>query len=67
MNNERTRAWRRFRNYVNRNNGMGSDKPHKSIKNWKDLGLRSQKNSRARQLGFEYPRKRLDIEMEGYE
>lgn len=67
MSNERTRAWRRFKGYVNKSNGMGSDKIYKSIKNWKELGSRSQKILRAKQLGFEYPRRKLDIKSDIYD
>ena len=64
MNIKRTRAWRRFKNHVHRNKGMGSNELWKPIKNWKDLGTRSQKILRAKQLGFEYPKKKIDLEVE---
>ena len=62
MNIERTRSWRRFKNYVNRNKGMGSDKVWKPVKNWKNVGSRSQKILRAKQLGFEYPKRKIELE-----
>lgn len=61
MNNERTRAWRRYTNYIKKNKGMGSDKLYQPIKNWKHLGTRKQKLLRAKQLGFEYPRIAIQI------
>ncbi len=57
MANERGRAWRRFYDRVKNGNGMGTDELWKPEKNWKMLYLRSEKLSRARQLGFDYPRK----------
>ena len=67
MNIERTRAWRRFKNQAYRNKGMGSNELWKPIKNWKYLGTRSQKVLRARRLGFEYPKKKIDLEVEADE
>lgn len=67
MSVERSRAWRRFKNRINRGRGMGADEVWKPEKNWKHLYLRKEKLARARQLGIEYPRKRgrqlLDKEM----
>lgn len=60
MNNERTRAWRRFKNKLNKSNGMGCDKMFKPEKKWKLVYLRSEKLSRAKQLGFEYPRRKIE-------
>ncbi len=66
MSDERNRAWRRFKNRVNRGNGMGAEDRWKPEKNCKMLYLRSEKLVRAKQLGFEYPRmnarKIIDIE-----
>jgi len=61
MNNERTRAWRRFKNKLNKSNGMGCDEIFKPEKKWKLVYLRSEKLSRAKQLGFEYPRRKIDV------
>ncbi|MDE1464834.1 hypothetical protein [Spartinivicinus poritis] len=67
MNELRNRAWRRFKNRINSGRGIGTDDCWKPEKNWKMVYLRSEKLSRARQLGFEYPRKDirqlLDIEL----
>jgi hypothetical protein len=57
MKNERNRAWRRFKNKVNLGNGQGSQKQWKPEKKWKMVYIRTEKLSRAKQLGFEYPRK----------
>lgn len=54
---QRSRAWRRFVNELNRGKGMGSKEIWKPEKNWKMLYMRSEKLSRAKQLCFEYPRK----------
>ncbi len=56
MFHTRDRAWRRFKNHVNHNKGMGSKDLWKPEKNWKMVYLRSEKLSRAKQLGFPYPR-----------
>ncbi|WP_020558577.1 hypothetical protein [Thiofilum flexile] len=67
MSNERDRAWRRFKNWVNNGRGMGTEERWKPEKNWKMLYVRSEKQARAKQLGFEYPRKSsrqlLDLEL----
>lgn len=60
MNNKRTRAWRRFKNNFKKNNGMGSGEEFKPEKKWKMVYLRSEKLSRAKQLGFEYPRRKIE-------
>lgn len=54
---QRGRAWRRFVSKINNGKGMGSDEKWKPEKKWKMLYLRSEKLSRAKKLGFEYPRK----------
>ena len=54
---QRSRAWRRFVNELNRGKGMGAKKNWKPEKNWKMLYTRSVKIFRAKQLCFEYPRK----------
>jgi len=59
MSNERTRAWRRFEDWVNKSKGMGTEEKWKPEKKWKMVYLRSEKLSRAKQLGFEYPRKNI--------
>ncbi len=69
MKNERSRAWRRFCDRVKNGKGMGTEDQWKPEKNWKMLYLRSEKLSRAKQLGFDYPRKNshqlLDSEDDG--
>ncbi len=60
MNNQRSRSWRRFKNKINSNKGMGCREAFKPEKKWKMVYLRSEKLSRAMQLGFEYPRVKLD-------
>jgi hypothetical protein len=57
VTNERSRAWRRFYNRVNKGKGMGTEDRWKPEKNWKLVYLRSEKLSRAKQLGFDYPKK----------
>lgn len=57
MSNERTRAWRRFKSSINQGNGMGSNHLWKPEKKWKMMYLRSEKLARAKQLGFDYPRR----------
>ena len=57
MNDERNRAWRRFKTKVNRGRGKGSDEICKPEKKWNMMYLRKNKLARARQLGFDYPRK----------
>ncbi|WP_063370638.1 hypothetical protein [Pseudoalteromonas luteoviolacea] len=59
MSGNRTRSWRRFKNFINRSKGMGTEKDWRPEKNWKMVYLRSAKLARAKQLGFEYPRKNL--------
>jgi len=39
---------------------MGCDKMFKPEKKWKLVYLRSEKLSRAKQLGFEYPRRKIE-------
>ena len=60
MKNERSRSWRRFKNRIKSNRGMGYREVFKPEKKWKMVYLRSEKLSRAKQLGFEYPRVKLD-------
>jgi hypothetical protein len=57
VTNERSRAWRRFYNRVNKGKGMGTEDRWKPEKNWKMVYLRSEKLSRSKQLGFDYPKK----------
>jgi hypothetical protein len=57
VTNERSRAWRRFYSRVNKGKGMGTKDRWKPEKNWKMVYLRSEKLSRAKQLGFDYPKK----------
>lgn len=59
MSENRNRAWRRFKDYVNNRNGMGSGTYDKPEKKWKFLYTRKSKLARAKQLGFEYPRKNV--------
>jgi hypothetical protein len=59
MTNIRDRAWRRFKSKVNKKRGMSSKEKWKPEKKWKLVYLRSAKLSRAKQLGFEYPRKNI--------
>mgnify|MGYP000055551893 CR=1 FL=1 len=61
MNIERNRCWRRFKNKINRSKGMGCDELFKPEKKWKMVYTRSEKLSRAKQLGFEYPRKKIEV------
>ena len=61
MKIERNRAWRRFKSNMNNGKGMGSLQEWKSEKNWKHVYTRSSKLARAKQLGFEYPRKSLMV------
>ena len=56
MSKNRNRAWRRFKDYVNKGKGMGSGTYYKPEKKWKFLYTRKSKVARAKQLGFEYPR-----------
>ena len=68
-NQERTRAWRRHKNRVNKQRDMSHvGEMFKLEKNWKFLYFRSVKLKRAKQLGFEYPRinSRQLLEQEGY-
>lgn len=62
----RDRAWRRFQ-YYNKGNDSFIDNIDKPEKNWKLLGIRSCKRQRAKQLGFEYPRKNCPIRQLSYE
>lgn len=57
MSIKRNRAWRRFKNTVNNGNGMGTFDRLKPEKNWKLMYTRRCKMARAKQLGFDYPRK----------
>ncbi len=57
MSENRNRAWRRFKNDVNQRKGMGSEWRYKPEKKWKLIYMRRCKVARAKQLGFEYPRK----------
>lgn len=62
-------AWRRYQNHIHRHKGMGCEAFYKPEKNWKHLYFRSNKLSRAKQLGFDYPRKSVrqlldDIEID---
>lgn len=57
MKNQRGRGWRRAKTRQHNGKGMGGKRWFKPEKNWKHLYLRSVKIARARQLGFEYPRK----------
>jgi len=57
MSGKRSRAWRRFKSKLNESKGMGSEDKWKPEKKWKLVYLRSEKLARAKQLGFEYPRK----------
>lgn len=52
---KRSRAWRRFKDNINK--GMGTEDDWKPEKKWKMVYLRSEKLIRAKQLGFDYPRK----------
>lgn len=54
---KRGRAWRCYQKYLHNGEGMGSNKISKPEKNWKLMYFRSAKLARAKQLGFEYPRK----------
>jgi len=61
MSKERVRAWIRFKSHIKLGKGQGSgscniEKPEKK---WKMMYCRSNKLARAKQLGFEYPRKKL--------
>lgn len=58
MKNKRGRAWRRRKDRQHSGNGMGClDVEWKGTKKWGHMYMRFFKISRARQLGFEYPRK----------
>ncbi len=59
MSEERSRAWRRDKDRVNARKGQGSsvESAWKPEKKWGHLYLRSEKVKRAKQLGFDYPRK----------
>lgn len=55
MKNQRNRAWRRLQAYAHNGSGMGTCELWKPEKKWKHMYLRSEKLSRAKQLGFDYP------------
>ncbi|MCP5161221.1 MAG: hypothetical protein H6999_12640 [Hahellaceae bacterium] len=55
MSANRSRAWRRFKDRVNKGKGMGSDALFKPEKKWKLMFFRKSKLARAKQLGFDYP------------
>ena len=57
MTTQRSRAWRRFKNNINKGKGMGTEDNWKPEKKWEMVYLRSEKLIRAKQLGFDYPRK----------
>ena len=57
MINDRNRSWRRYQFCLKKGRGMGSGERFKPVKKWKHMYLRSEKLNRARQLGFDYPRK----------
>jgi hypothetical protein len=59
MKQVRNRAWRRFNNYNKIGKGQASNKIIKPEKKWKMMYTRSEKLVRAKQFGFEYPRKKL--------
>lgn len=68
MDNERSRAWRRFVSRVKaRKTSNARPKTWKPEKNWKMVYTRAEKQIRARQLGFDYPvksvRQKLDAEL----
>ena len=67
MSENRNRAWRRFKDRVNKGKGMGSDQLDKPEKKWKLMYFRKNKLVRAKQLGFDYPvksqRQLLDQEL----
>jgi hypothetical protein len=58
MIDDRGRAWRRFRDRINKGREMESEKPCKPEKRWKYLYTRKTKLARAKKLGFDYPKKR---------
>lgn len=66
MSINRDRAWRRFQQY-NKGNKSYIENIWKPEKNWKMLYTRSVKIQRARQLGFEYPRKTFNQILANYE
>lgn len=56
----RSRSWRRFQAIKSKRKSQTIGKFYqfsKPEKNWKLLGSRASKLGRAKQLGFEYPRK----------
>ena len=57
MSEERSKSWRRFKAKLNSRKGMGTEEVFKPEKKWKLMYLREEKLARARQLGFNYPRK----------
>jgi hypothetical protein len=67
MSENRNRAWRRFKDRVNKGKGMGSDELYKPEKKWKLMYFRKNKLARAKQLGLDYPikskRQLLDQEL----
>lgn len=54
MSENRNRAWKRFKDRVNKGKGMGSDELYKPEKKWKLMYFRKNKLARAKQLGFDY-------------
>ena len=57
MTSSRDRGWRRAKKRQNKGKEMGGKKLDKPQKNWKLLVLRSEKVARAKQLGFDYPKR----------
>jgi hypothetical protein len=56
MHNERSRAWRRFKEKMkSKKGGQSQDTKEKPEKNWKLMYIRSEKLIRAKQLGIDYP------------
>lgn len=51
------KSWRIHQKELNIGKGMGTKDEYKPEKNWKLMYLREEKLSRARQLGFSYPRR----------
>ena len=59
MKNQRNRAYRRFKNRIKKGKGQGTKNICKPEKKWKMIYIRTNKILRAKQLGFEYPRRKL--------
>ncbi|NLD14764.1 MAG: hypothetical protein GX665_06690 [Gammaproteobacteria bacterium] len=56
MNQERSRAWRRFKTKMKAKRDSKSQKSkEKPEKNWKLMYIRSEKLVRAKKLGIDYP------------